>query len=299
MQRLNVFGLLAILTFTFVLFLSNTSTGDRMTPVDALPQNIQAIKHNQIYSFAGEPFPMNNFDAMERLDRELLVNSYWHSSTILNIKYANRYFPLIERILAEQGVPDDLKYLAVAESGLRNATSSAGAKGVWQFMKASGKEWGLEINDEVDERYHVEKATVAACKYLKYLYKRFGSWANAAGAYNVGPTRFASLLKSQNQTSYFDLNLNDETSRYYFRLNAIKQILQNPEKFGFYIDHQDKYAPLDNYMKIVVDKSVTSWANWAQNYGVSYRMLKVYNPWLTSNKLTVIKNTYHIKVPRS
>jgi len=262
-----------------------------------LPQMIESVDLNKEFDWAGELMP-RNFDNRERLDRELLVNAYWQSSTLLNVKAANRYFPRIEQILAEEGVPDDFKYLAVAESNLRNVVSSANAKGFWQFRKLAAKEMGLEVNDEVDERYHVEKATRAACKYLKQLYKRFGNWTNASAAYNIGPTNFSRILSKQGQTSYYDLNLGEETNRYIFRLLAIKEILKNHQDYGFYVDLSDKYPPLDNYYEVLVDKSVNSWSDFSKSHGTTYRMLKVYNPWLRDNKLTVISNTYNIRLPR-
>lgn len=262
-----------------------------------LPQVVEAVDLEKSYSFAGEPMP-SHFDAMERLDRELLVNAYWQSSTLLNLKSANRYFPTIEKILSEEGVPDDFKYLAVAESSLRHVSSPANAKGFWQFRKLAAKEFGLEVNDEVDERYHIEKSTRAACQYLKQLYNRFGSWTNAAAAYNLGPTNLSKALNDQKEESYYDLNLNSETSRYLFRLIAIKEILQNPQKFGFYLSPNELYQPLDNYYEVEVSSSIENWADFADQYNVSYRMLKVYNPWLRDSKLTVIKNRYKIKIPK-
>ncbi|MEE9437704.1 MAG: lytic transglycosylase domain-containing protein [Saprospiraceae bacterium] len=264
----------------------------------SLPQMVEPIRLSHAASFANEAMPQN-MDTRERLDRELSVNAYWHSSTLLNIKNGAKFFPIIEPILAKNGVPDDFKYLAVAESSLRNVKSAANAKGFWQFRKLAAKEWGLEVNDEVDERYHVEKATEAACKYLKRLHKRFGSWANAAAAYNVGPTSFAKTLKKQGQSSFYDLNINEETNRYVFRLIAIKEIMSNPTNFGFYLNPEDMYEQLDNVYYAQVDKSVTSWAKWAEHNGLTYRMLKYYNPWLKSNKLTVVKKKYQIKLPRS
>ena len=240
-----------------------------------------------------------NMDTRERLDRELSVNAYWQSATLMHIKSANKFFPIIEPILAEEGVPDDFKYLAVAESSLRNVQSSANAKGFWQFRKAAAKELGLEINDEVDERYHVEKATRAACGYLKKLHKRFGSWANASAAYNVGPTKFARTLKEQGQSSFYDINVNSETGRYVFRLIAIKEIMKAPERFGFFVEPHELYERIDNVYYVEVDKSVSSWAEFAKQSGVTYRMLKYYNPWLREGKLTVIKKKYMIKLPRA
>lgn len=267
--------------------------------MNSLPQVIRSVPIADYVDLGGERIPIENHDVRERLDRELMVNSYWHSNTIQNIKMSHRFFPTIERILAEEGVPDDFKYLAVAESDLRLKTSYAGAKGYWQFMKAAGKQYGLEINDEVDERYHIERSTKAAAKYIKYLKNRFGSWTNAAAAYNMGPTRYAKLNKSQGSNSYFDLNLNDETSRYVFRILAFKYILSDPEKYGFIIHEDEKYQPLTNFYLETVDKSVASWSKFAKERGISYRQLKVYNPWLIDSKLTVISNTYQIKIPKN
>jgi membrane-bound lytic murein transglycosylase D len=198
-----------------------------------IPQVVKGSDLNKRFEFAGEVIPTKNFDVRERLDRELTVNTYWHSSTLLNIKKASRFFPVIERILAENGLPEDLKYIAVAESNLSNAVSPAGAKGLWQFMKSAAQQYDLEVNSEVDERYHIEKSTQAACQYFKYLKNRFGSWTLAAAAYNVGPTRLARTIEEQRAETYYDLNLNQETSRYVFRLIAIKEIMQNPSNFGF------------------------------------------------------------------
>ncbi len=270
---------------------------DEKAKYNVLPQIIEPVDLNKQYSWAGETMP-DNFDTKERLDRELLVNAYWQSSTLLNLKAANKYFPTIERILAEEGIPDDFKYLAVAESNLRNVVSSANAKGFWQFRKLAAKEMGLEVNDQVDERYHVEKATRAACGYLRKLHNRFGNWVNASAAYNMGPTNFARNLEKQGEQSYFDLNLGSETSRYIFRLMAIKEIMSSPEQYGFYVDAHEKYPPLDSYYNVQVDKSIPSWKNFAEQHGTTYRMLKLYNPWLRDTDLTVIKNTYQIRIPR-
>lgn len=261
-----------------------------------LPQVIQAVDMNKDYNFAGERIP-DNFDVKERLDRELSVNAYWQSSTLLNLKTAQRYFPMMERVLAEHGIPQDFKYLAVAESNLRNVSSHANAKGFWQFRKLAAKEMGLEVNDEVDERYHAEKATIAACKYIKQLHKRFGTWTNAAAAYNVGPTNFSRTLRDQGEENFYDLNLNSETSRYLFRLIAFKEIMSEPEKYGYFLNEDEKYPKWDTY-DVLIEESVPSWSNFAKAHGITYRILKVYNPWLRENKLTVINNKYKIKVPR-
>ncbi len=265
---------------------------------DRLPQIIKGIDHNKKYTFAGEKVPVENSDVFERLDRELLVNSYWHSSTVLNIKSAHRYFPVIEKILAEQGVPDDFKYLAVAESNLRNETSPAGAKGVWQFLKSIGQHYGLEINNEVDERFHIEKATLAACKYLKEYNRKYGNWTLAAAAYNMGSTKLSRALNDQKAESYYDLNLSAETNRYLFRIIALKEILTHPEDYGFYIPENERYQPQKNIRVVEVDGPINNLGDFAKKNGISYRTLKVYNPWLLTHQLSnPHRKTYQIQLP--
>ena len=303
-MKYNTFALITGLIFVTLVTVSYSSKEVASQPNDAvttpnhdLPQLVKGVPMYDNISFAGEKMPINP-DTRERLDRELSVNAYWQSSTLLNLKAANKYFPTIEAILAEQGVPDDFKYLAVAESNLRNVTSSASAKGFWQFRKLAAKEYDLEVNKEVDERYHLEKSTRAAAQYLKKLKNRFGSWANAAAAYNVGPSRFARMLRDQDEESYYDLHMNSETSRYVFRLIAIKEIMQNPTGFGFHIDPKEMYEAQETY-SVEVNETVPSWPAFAKENGVSYRMLKYYNPWLIDTKLTVKKNRYVIKLPKN
>ena len=295
------FGLVSGSIFSALIFIS-FATNEVPLPVEqtqnTLPQVVRAPNVNKQFTWAGEVMPPYA-DSKERLDRELMVNSYYHSSTLQYLKLANRYFPVIEPILREKGIPADFKYLAVAESGLRPAVSSAGARGYWQLMKAVSKEQHLEINDEVDERYHIEKSTIAACNYLLWLKKKFGTWTDAAAAYNVGPTRYTKEVKSQKQMSFYNMNLNQETSRYVFRLIAIKEIMSAPESFGFYLQPEELYPPLDNYYLVSVEKSVENWGEFARDHGITYRELKRFNPWLRDNHLTVIKNKYKIKVPRS
>lgn len=263
-----------------------------------VPQSVHAVSLPASASFAGEALPLDNFDAKERLDRELLRNSYYHSNTILNIKRTKRFFPIIEKILAEEGLPDDFKYLAVAESDLSNATSPAGAKGVWQFMKGTAKQYGMTVNSEVDERYHLDKSTRAACKYLKSLKNRFGSWTMAAAAYNVGGSRLNKVKTEQLSDSYFDLNLNAETGRYVFRIVALKEILSNPSQYGFLVQDHQKYEPLTNYYEVELSEQNVKWAAFAKKHGTTYRMLKVYNPWLIASKLTnKSKRKYLIRIP--
>ncbi len=308
MKRTIQISAIVVLVLSTILLITAYSRLDRGTPKTedtalmsvglGLPQMIHPIDLDRPFSFAGEPLPMQLSDVRERLDRELIVNSYRHSNTILNIKKANKYFPVIEPILKKNGVPDDFKYLAVAESDLNNATSPAGAKGIWQFMPPIAKYYGLEINREVDERYHIEKATQAACEYLLDVKRRFGSWTLAAASYNVGGTRLARELENQRAETFYDLNLNEETSRYLFRLVALKEILSHPEEFGFFIEEKDRYQPLGDYELTTVEAPISNLGDFAREHGISYRTLKVYNPWLlTSSLRDAGRKPYEIKVP--
>lgn len=308
---MNMFKALSIFTLALSAFLMLAifSSADENKPAstntatttndEQLPQIIRSVDLNKPFHFAEERLPLDNFDVRERLDRELLRNAYWHSNTVLNIKKAARFFPTIERILAEHGIPEDFKYLAVAESDLRNAVSPAGAKGVWQFMKPVGQAYGLEINSEVDERFHLEKATHAACKYIQKQKNRFGSWTLAAAAYNLGGTRLNKDIRLQKTDTYYDLNLNQETSRYLFRIVANKEIIQNPTAFGFHIDEFEKYTPYPEAINIRVDQAISNLGDFAKKQGTTYRMLKIYNPWLRSHSLTNKKRkSYLIKIPK-
>ena len=293
-----LFGFVAGIIFTMLIFLSYTSKKS-LTSFFELPQQIKSVNLNKPFDFAGEPMPVNE-DTRERLDRELSVNAYWQSTTLLHLKLANKYLPVVERILAENGIPDDFKYLAIAESGLRNVTSSASAKGYWQFMKPAATEMGLEISEDVDERLHIEKSSKAACNYINQLHRRFGNWTNVAGAYNVGPTAFARTLEEQKESNYYDVNINDETSRYLFRIIAIKEIVKNPHDFGYFVDDTEKYNLNSNLKTISITNSIPSLADFAHQQGITYRILKFYNPWLINNKLTVAPGKeYLIKVPQS
>ncbi len=304
-KALQLYSLILASFLTIAFFASYYS--DTKAPMESekavdsniLPQVIKPVNLNRPFDFAGEALPMDNFDVRERLDRELLLNTYQHTSTILHLKNMYKYFPMMEKVLAEHGVPDDFKYLAVAESSFRNAISSAGARGVWQFMKLIADHYGLEINEEVDERYHVEKATEAACKYLLSYKKRFGNWTLAAVAYNYGGTRMAKTIEEQGTRNYYDLYLNHETSQYLFRIVAIKEVMKNPEAFGFYLNEEDGYQPLSNYKIVEVNGSIPNLAAFAKEQGTTYRMLKVFNPWLIADKLTnKAGKTYQIKIPK-
>lgn len=261
-------------------------------------QEVHAPEMPEAVNFAGEALPMDNFDAKERFDRELVSNCFRHSATFLFFKKANRYFPIIEPILKANGIPDDIKYLSVAESALSNAVSPAGARGFWQFMSGSAKERNLEVNSEIDERYHLEKATVAACKYLKEAYNDLGSWTLAAASYNMGKAGLKKRMTAQGGTTYFDLHLNSETSRYVSRIMAIKEIMKNPTRYGFHLEEKDLYAPMPNFKTVTVKGSIASFATFAKEHQTTYRMLKLYNPWLRSTSLTnKYKKTYLIKIP--
>lgn len=263
------------------------------------PQRIHPVRISGIVAFAGEQVPLEDREVRERFDRELLVNTFWHSNTMLNYKLANKYFNDIEKILKENGVPADFKYLAVAESGLRNVVSPAGATGFWQFLKSTGQEFDLEINNEVDERYDYEKATLAACKYLKEAKAKFGTWTLAAASYNVGMGRLNQRLNEQKVENYYDLYLNSETSRYVFRILSYKMVFENPSEFGFNFKKGDLYQPYE-YKNVLVEKSIPDLAQFALDNGTTYKMIKVVNPWLISDKLTVSAgNSYTIKIPTS
>ncbi len=240
---------------------------------------ISAIEIPDDLNFAGESVPLEDPEILERVDREFLVNTYWQSNALLMMKRAHKYFPVIEPILAKNGIPDDFKYLAVAESGLQNAVSPAGARGFWQIMKGTAKEYGLEVNSNVDERYHVEKATQVACEYLKKWKKRFGSWTLTAAAYNAGPSGIRKYMDIQKADNYYDLLLGEETGRYVFRIMAIKEIISNPDKYGFDVEKEDFYNAVPTF-SVEVDTSVASWADFAKLYEINYKILKRHNPWL-------------------
>jgi len=249
--------------------------------------------------FAGEKTPLHLADVKERFDRELIVNANLHGSMIIIVKRANREFPIIEPILKKYGVPDDFKYLAVAESALTNATSSAGAKGFWQFMPATAKERGMEVTDEVDERYHLVKSTEAACQYLLNAKEKMGSWTLAAASYNGGLTGVNRQISSQGENNYYDLLLTEETYRYVFRILALKEIMQNPVMYGFTFRKEELYTVIPT-RKVEVDSSISDLAAFAKQQGINYKILKIHNPWLRDKKLTNTSGKkYEIEIPTS
>ena len=254
----------------------------------ALPQDV---------SFAGEAMPLQNFDTRESLDRELNATAYRHGSTLLTIKRAGRYFPEIEKILLENGIPDDFKYLACAESDLSNVISPSGATGFWQIMEGTGKEMGMVINKEIDERYNLEKSTLIACRYFKKAYERYGSWTMAAASYNNGLSGLDEQMEIQKEANYYDLLLNDETARYIFRITALKLVMSEPSKYGFEIAPDDSYKPIP-YTEVKVDSAVTSFEQFSRHFDTNYKMLKFLNPWLRKPFLTNSDGReYIIRVP--
>lgn len=265
----------------------NVAEGYRISAID-IPEDL---------NFAGEKVPLDDPEIIERVDREFLVNTYWQSNALLLMKRAHKYFPVIEPILAKNGIPDDFKYLAVAESGLDNVVSHAGATGFWQIMKATGKEYGLEINDNVDERYHLEKSTEVACRYLKKYKEKYGNWTLAAASYNAGTGSIDKYLGIQQVEDYYDLLLGQETGRYVFRIMAIKEILSHPEKYGFDIEKEDLYSAVPTF-KVEVDKPVLSFATFAKEYEINYKVLKRHNPWLREAHLNNSSGKkYVIEIP--
>jgi len=271
---------------------------DRRTTTDNYDDILsKAYKLPDSVSFAGERMPLENFDTRESLEREIISTAYRHSSTIMILKRATRYFPVIENILKEYNVPDDFKYLAVAESDLSNMVSPAGATGFWQIMAETGREKGMEINTEVDERYDIERSTKFACEYFLKSYEKYGNWTLAAASYNGGRNGIDEQIEIQKENNYYDLLLSEETARYIFRVAAYKLIITDPATYGFEIDKKDFYPEL-RYNEVKVDTAVTDFSVFAKKFGTSYKMLKFLNPWLRKPFLTnKINKTYLIKIP--
>lgn len=297
----QVIGLGIILYFFINIFSSykNSEEKNKELAVNSLEKSykISAIEiPNKLY-FANENVPLEDISVKESIDREFLVNTYWQSQTLLFLKRSNRFFQIIEPILKQNGIPDDFKYLAVIESGLSNVVSPSGAKGFWQFLKNTAKEYKLEVNTQVDERYNLEKATQAACEYFNESYRKFGNWTLVAASYNMGKVGLAKQMKRQKESDYYHLLLNSETGRYIYRIIAVKEILSNPEKYGFYVEKKQLY-PFVKTTEITVDSAISNLADFAHEQSISYKVLKLYNPWLRDNILTnKRKRTYKIKIP--
>jgi len=304
---MNKFFFIALLFFTIALasLLVFQSFIDKPEKViiekEVLPQMSVLPVHSVVIpkklNFADESVPLDVFYVKESLDRELLVNTYWHSSSLMLFKRANRWFPVIEPILKKNGIPDDFKYLALIESGLQNVSSPAGAKGFWQFLKNTGREYGLEVNSGIDERLNVEKSTEAACRYLNNSYEKYGDWTLVASAFNAGNRRINQALEKQKVDSYYDLLLNDETSRYLFRILAIKTIFNDPETYGFQLTDQDLYPPIPT-QTVTVKKTIKDLVRFAQDHNITYKTLKYFNPWILKDYLpNRSRRTYIIKIP--
>jgi membrane-bound lytic murein transglycosylase D len=296
-KSFRIISLLSVVCIT-LLFINAIHKSD-IDPGTNTHQNykIRALKLPSNLNLAGERVPLEKPDVKERMDRELLVNTYWQSNGILLFKRANKYFPIIEPLLKKHGLPDDFKFLALAESGFTDETSTVGAAGIWHFMNATGKEYGLEINNNVDERYNIEKSTKVAAEYLKNAKNRFGSWTLAAAAYNAGNYGISRRLEAQRVTNYYDAKLPNETERYVFRVLALKEIISNPEKYGFVFEKDDLYTTKKTYT-VKVDTAITNITSFAKGFGMNYKEFKIHNPWLRENKLNNrSRKLYEIKIP--
>ena len=287
-KKYRKFIVIASIVASSALFYQFTTINKEHTSTNFYIKNID---------FAGERVPLEIIDVQERLDRELVVNINLHSSTTLSIKRANRFFPIIEPILKRHGIPNDFKYLCVIESGLTNVTSPAGAKGFWQFMPETAKEYNLEVSSTVDERLDVVKATEAACAYLKKAYTKFGNWTAVAAAYNRGMAGIERQQIAQGVTDYYDMFLNEETSRYVFRILALKEIMSHPDKYGYVFSKNELYHPIKT-KTITVNNSIDNLQTWALEQGVNYKLLKLHNPWLIDTSLIVNGNkSYDVQIP--
>lgn len=300
-KRSIVFGALVLVISVMIVFINQGFRRDEKT--DILKEDVDTLYFNKPYkipdnvTFAGEKMPLENFDTRESLDREILTSAYRHSSTIMIIKRANRYLPVIEKILKKNNIPDDFKYLVAAESEFMNVISPAGATGFWQIMAVTGREAGMEINTVVDERYNIEKSTQFACDFFQKSFQKYGNWTLTAASYNGGRGALDEQIRIQKQNNYYDLLLNEETARYIFRAVAYKLVINDPESYGFNIAQEDLYPVLD-YYEVKVDTAVTDFSGFAGKFGTNYKLLKFLNPWLRKPYLTPKPDkTYLIKIP--
>jgi hypothetical protein len=296
-KPLRIISLLSIVVITFIFI--NAINKDEVDPNTNTHKSykIKALKLPSDLNLAGERVPLEIPDVRERMERELLVNTYWQSNGLLLLKRANKYFPILEPLLKKYGLPDDFKFLALAESGFTDETSTVGAAGMWHFMKGTGKEYGLEINKNVDERYNIEKSTKVAAEYLRNSFERFNSWTLAAAAYNAGNYGVSRRLEAQDVTNYYDAKLADETERYIFRILALKEIINNPKKYGFVFEKGDLYTS-QKTTTVKVDTAITNITAFAKRYGMNYKEFKIHNPWLREHHLNnKSKKVYEIKIP--
>jgi hypothetical protein len=289
------------ITISFAVFLSGSKDSEEAAVQKPVVSSFAvSVPIPQQVRFCNREISLERLDMRERFDREINSLIYFHSSTLLSIKRANRFFPIIEPVLKKNGIPDDFKYLCVVESNLdTRAYSPAKAAGLWQFIESTAKAYGLEIREGVDERYHIEKATEAACRYFRDAYDRYGNWINTAASYNGGMSRISSEMQKQQEESALDLLLVPETSRYVFRIMAIKEIFDHPQKYGFILKEENLY-PSVPVNKVEVSTDISDWVAFAKKYGISYMQLKEYNVWLRDTKLTMPRGerkTYRIAIP--
>lgn len=304
-KRIQIIAIVALSVaisslLNYFLFYSNPRQNSQRYEQSQRPENpiqITAVDIPESIDFAGEKVPLDIYYVKEHLEWELTVNTYWHSATLLNLKRSKRWFPIIEPILKKNNIPDDFKYLSMIESNFQNVTSPAGAVGFWQFLKGTAKEYGLEVNDEVDERYHVEKSTEAACQYLHKAFEKYQNWTMVAAAYNAGNRGIDRQIERQGEYNYYSLLLNEETERYIFRILALKIIVNNPAQYHFNLSEAEYYQPIPFQIE-VVKGSVKSWADFAKERQLSYRLIKEFNPWLRQPDLkNRQKKSYQIKIP--
>lgn len=305
-QNLLLYGLFVGAIAALIIFSSYSDPRPETEAEEGAPKTEQTAfeipvpKIPDSLTFAGERVPLDEMDTRERFDRELLSISFRHSMTIHTIKLTKRYFPLMDEILKKHDMPLDFKYLAVTESNLRNATSPAGARGIWQFMPATAKSYGLRVDKEIDERLNFYKTTEAACKLLKRLKNKFGTWALAAAAYNCGEGRVSERLNAQKGKTYYDIVLPEETMRYLPRIFASKVVLEDPAAVGFKFEEEDYYPAFPEYKKVAVKTSIASWPDFCKQHGISYRTLTLHNPWIRAYRLTNNSGKlYEVLIPKA
>ena len=293
--------LFTVLVFLVIFYYIKSEKALRQKPI-IITENERRIYSPPIpekLEFCGERVPLEDFDVRERIDREFLVNTYWHSATLLYLKRANRWFPVIEKILKKNSIPEDFKYMSVAESGIINSVSPDGATGFWQLMEPAAKKYGLEINKEIDERYNIEKSTQAACDYLKEAHSKFGNWTLVAAAYNMGIDGIEKQIERQKTKNYYNMFLNEETYRFVSRIVTLKEIFKDPNKYGFYFSDYDLYPNIETY-NVTVNYPINDFADFAKQYGINYKILKIFNPWLRESYMkNKTRKTYFIKIPKS
>lgn len=295
MNKYLSYGILCLLIANLFFLVSNNVNNENSISY----QRVNSVIKNKLYRFAEERVPLEDAEVYERLDREISSNVYWQGNTLQIIKLSEKYFPIIEPILRKNGIPEDFKYLAVAESGLRDVVSPANAVGKWQFLKSTAQSYGLIVNEEIDERYHLEKATEAACAYFKDAYAKYGNWTAVAASYNMGMAGFQNKVNEQLEDNYYNLWLNQETSRYVFRIIAYKEIMENPKAYGYIYQYgRDAYPEIATEKRLLPIPS-RDLVLWAKDNGTNYKSIRTLNPWIRSNKITSIASPeIEILVPK-